>query len=221
MDWRGHGQSDYDPDWEHYSYSVDRDDVLDLLLHEGLDQVVIIGTSLGGIITMHIALERPDMIAGIVMNDVGPVIGAGGRQRLHDNMGKPMVFDSMEEAAAAQKDRAEYGITLSDAEWLERTTRIYKLRDGKIVPDMDPVYGKVFRRRKRPPDWWGSWAAMKEKPVLIVRGALSDILDEEVLTEMARRKPDIRKVIVPGRGHCPSLSEPEAVSAIDAFLAEV
>jgi pimeloyl-ACP methyl ester carboxylesterase len=220
MDWRGHGQSDYDPDWEHYSYFVDRDDVLDLLSYEGLDRVVIIGTSLGGIVTMHIALERPDAIAGVVMNDVGPVIGAGGRKRLHDNMGKPMAFDSIEEAAAAQKERAERGITLTDAEWLERTKRIYKLRDGKIVPDMDPVYGKVFRARKRPPDWWDSWGAMKDKPVLIVRGAMSDILDEEVLAEMAKRKPDMCKAIVPGRGHCPSLSEPEAVSAIDAFLAK-
>lgn len=220
MDWRGHGQSDYDPDWEHYSYFVDRDDVLDLLAHENLDRVVIIGTSLGGIVTMHIALERPDAIAGVVMNDVGPVIGAAGRQRLHDNMGKPMVFDSFEEAAAAQKERAERGITLTDAEWLDRTKRVYKSRDGKIVPDMDPVYGKVFRSRKRPPDWWESWEAMKDKPVLVIRGAVSDILDEDVLAEMATRKPDMRKAIVPGRGHCPSLTEPEAVSAIDAFLAE-
>jgi len=220
MDWRGHGQSDYDPDWEHYSYFVDRDDVLDLLAHENLDRVVIIGTSLGGIVTMHIALERPDAIAGVVMNDVGPVIGAAGRQRLHDNMGKPMVFDSFEDAAAAQKERAEAGITLTDAEWLDRTKCIYKNREGKVVPDMDPVYGKVFRARKRPPDWWNSWDVMKDKPVLVIRGAVSDILDEDVLAEMAKRKPDMKKAIVPGRGHCPSLAEPEAVTAIEAFLAE-
>ena len=60
----------------------------------------------------------------------------------------------------------------------------------------------------------------KDKPVLIVRGAVSDILDEEILAEMAKRKPNMRKEIVLGRGHCPSLSEPEAVSALDAFLAE-
>ncbi len=221
MDWRGHGQSDYDPDWEHYSYFVDRDDVLDLLAHEGLDKVFIIGTSLGGIVTMHIVLERRDAVAGVAMNDVGPVIGAQGRQRLHDNMGKPMAFDSFEEAAQAQKERAEKGITLTDAEWLERTHRIYKERDGKIVPDMDPVYGKVFRSRKRPPDWWDSWEAMKDKPVLVVRGAVSDILDEEVLAEMARRKPDMKKAIVPGRGHCPNLNEPEAIAAIDAFFDSV
>lgn len=219
MDWRGHGQSDYDPDWEHYSYFVDRDDVLDLLDHEGIDKVIIIGTSLGGIVTMHVVLERPERIAAVVMNDVGPVIGKAGRQRLHDNMGKGMVFGSFEEAASAQKERAEKGITLTDDEWLERAKRIFREKDGKVVPDMDPVYGKVFRSRKRPPDWWDSWEALKDKPVLVLRGAVSDILDEEVLDEMTRRKPDMRRAIVPGRGHCPALDESEASSAIDAFLA--
>ncbi len=219
MDWRGHGQSDYDPDWEHYSFFVDRDDVLDLLDHEGIDKVIIIGTSLGGIVTMHIVLERPDKIAGVVMNDVGPVIGKAGRERLHENMGKPMVFESFEDAAEASKERAEPDTALTNEEWLDRTKRVFKEKDGKVVPDVDPVYGKVFRSRNRPPDWLDSSAAPKDKPVLVIRGAVSDILDEDVLDEMERRKPDMQKAIVPGRGHCPSLNEPEAVSAIDAFLA--
>ena len=219
MDWRGHGQSDYDPDWEHYSYFVDRDDVLDLLDHENIGKIIIIGTSLGGIVTMHIVLERPERIAAVVMNDVGPVIGEGGSRRLRENMGKPMVFASFEEAAAASKERAEPGFTLSDDEWLERTKRVFSEKDGKVAPDMDPVYGKVFRSRKRPADWWNSWEAMKDKPVLVIRGAVSDILEEELLDEMARRKPDMQRAIVPGRGHCPSLNEPEAISAIDALLA--
>ena len=222
MDWRGHGQSDYDPDWRHYSYFVDRDDVLDLLDHENLDRVVIVGTSLGGIVTMHIVLERPDAIAGAVMNDVGPVIGSAGRQRLHDNMGLPMVFDTYEEAAATMKARAEPGGSLGDDAWLERARRVFKRADdGKIVPDMDPVYGRVFRERKRPPDWWPSWEAMKDKPVLAVRGAISDILDEDVLAEMQLRKPDMRSVTVPGRGHCPHLDEPVARAAIEEFLREL
>lgn len=222
MDWRGHGQSEYDADWEHYTYFTDRDDVLDLLGHEKLHRVIIIGTSLGGIVTMHIVLERPEAIAGVVMNDVGPVIGAAGRQRLHDNMGLPMLFDTFEEAAAAMKARAEAGGTLSDTAWLERARRVFKQSDdGKVAPDMDPVYGRVFRERKRPPDWWSSWEAMKTMPVLAVRGAISDILDEEVLAEMQRRKPDMQSVTVAGRGHCPHLDEPEAQAAIDAFLANL
>ncbi|MSO64256.1 MAG: alpha/beta hydrolase [Alphaproteobacteria bacterium] len=222
MDWRGHGRSDYDPDWRHYSYFEDRDDVLDLLASETLAKVIVIGTSLGGIVTMHIAPHRPDVLAGAIMNDVGPVIGAAGRQRLHDNMGLPMVFDSFAAAMQANKERNGKGVTLSDAEWLERTRRTFKEQaDGKVVPDMDPMYGRVFRERSRPPDWWSNWEAMKAIPVLAVRGGVSDILDEPTLAEMKRRKPDLVTVVVPGRGHCPHLDEPEALRAIDGFLARL
>ena len=116
---------------------------------------------------------------------------------------------------------AEPGGTLGDDAWLERAPRLQTGGERKIVPDMDPVYGRVFRERKRPPDWWPSWDAMKDKPVLVVRGAISDILDEEVLAEMQRRKPDMRSVTVPGRGHCPHLDEAVARAAIEEFLREV
>ncbi|MBM3503928.1 MAG: alpha/beta hydrolase [Alphaproteobacteria bacterium] len=221
MDWRGHGQSDYDPDWQHYSYFVDRDDVLELLAHERVPRVVVIGTSLGGIVTMHIAPDRMDVLAGAIMNDVGPVIGVAGRQRLHDNMGLPMVFASFEEASRANRERNGAGVTLSEAEWMERTRRTFRMRDGKVVPDMDPMYGRVFRERRRPPDWWPAWEAMKAIPVLSVRGGVSDILDEPTLAEMKRRKPDLEIAVIPGRGHCPHLDEPESIAAIDRFLARL
>jgi pimeloyl-ACP methyl ester carboxylesterase len=222
MDWRGHGNSDRDPDWHHYHYDVDRDDVIEFLGSLGIDKIITIGTSLGGIVTMHIAGHKPELLAGAVMNDVGPVIGKAGRLRLHDNMGKPMVFDSFEEAAKAQKERAEEGFAFTDAEWLLRVHRIYAQdEDGKVKANMDPMYGRVFRERKRLPDYWHFFENMKPLPVLAVRGAVSDILDQETLDEMKQRKPDLNTVIVPGRGHCPMLTEPEALSAIDPFLAAI
>jgi pimeloyl-ACP methyl ester carboxylesterase len=219
LDWRGHGRSDYDPDWRHYSYFVDRDDVVELLAHERLTKAVIVGTSLGGIVTMHLALHRPELIAAAIMNDVGPVIGVAGRQRLHDNMGLPMVFASFEEASRANRERNGAGVTLSEAEWLERTRRTFKNRDGKVVPDMDPMYGRVFRERKRPPDWWPAWQAMAGIPVLAIRGGVSDILDEPTLAEMKKRKSDLEIAVIPGRGHCPHLDEPQSIAAIERFLA--
>lgn len=222
MDWRGHGKSDRDPDWQHYSYNVDRDDVIEFLGALGLPRVITVGTSLGGIVTMHIAGHKPDALAGAVMNDVGPVIGAAGRQRLHDNMGMPMTFVSFEEAARALKDRAEKDFAFTPAEWLLRARRIYfRDTDGKVKANMDPMYGRVFRERKRPPDWWHFYDGMLKIPVLAVRGAVSDILDAETVAEMQRRKPDLKTAEVPGRGHCPLLTEPEARSAMDPFLASI
>ena len=222
MDGRGHGRSDRDPDWQHYHYDVDRDDVIEFLASLGVSKIVTVGTSLGGIVTMHIAGYKPDLLAGSVMNDVGPVIGEAGRQRLHDNMGKPMVFDSFEDAAQAQKERAEVGFAFTDAEWLLRVNRIYAQDpDGKVKANMDPMYGRVFRERKRLPDYWHFFENMKAIPVLAIRGAVSDILDQATLDEMKRRKPDLKTAIVPGRGHCPMLTEPQALAAIDPFLAAI
>ncbi|MDA0369174.1 MAG: alpha/beta hydrolase [Proteobacteria bacterium] len=222
MDWRGHGRSDRDPDWQHYHYNVDRDDVIEFLAFLGVSKIVTVGTSLGGIVTMHIAGYKPDLLAGSVMNDVGPVIGEAGRLRLHDNMGKPMVFDSFEDAAQAQKERAEVGFAFTDAEWLLRVHRIYAQDpDGKVKANMDPMYGRVFRERKRLPDYWHFFENMKAIPVLAIRGAVSDILDQATLDEMKRRKPDLKTTIVPGRGHCPMLTEPQALAAIDSFLAAI
>ena len=75
MDWRGHGQSDWDPDYKHYGFEADRDDVFEMLCAEDLNRVVVIGTSRGGIIAMLIAMTRPDLLAGVVLNDIGPVVG--------------------------------------------------------------------------------------------------------------------------------------------------
>ena len=222
MDWRGHGRSDRDPDWQHYNYLVDRDDVIEFLGFLALPKIITVGTSLGGIVTMHIAGHRPDVLAGAVMNDVGPVIGKVGRQRLHDNMGMPMTFDSFEAAAKALEDRAEKGFDFTPAEWLLRANRIYfEDADGKVKANMDPMYGRVFRERKRPPDWWNFYEGMLRIPVLAVRGAVSDILDAETVAEMKRRKPDLETIDVPGRGHCPMLTEPVARQAIDRFLAKI
>jgi len=222
MDWRGHGRSDRDPDWQHYNYLVDRDDVIELLDTLKLPKIITVGTSLGGIVTMHIGGHAPERLAGAVLNDVGPVIGAVGRQRMHNNMGLPMTFDSFEEAAQALKDRSEPEFAFTPAEWMLRAKRIYfRDADGKVKANMDPMYGRVFRERKRPPDWWNFWDGLLKTPVLSVRGAVSDTLDAETVAEMKKRKPDLKTVDVPGRGHCPMLTEPEARRAIDPFLASI
>lgn len=222
MDWRGHGRSDHDPDWRHYTFPELRDDILELLATERIPNVVIIGTSVGGIIAIQLAPHRPEVITGAIINDAGPVMGEAGRKRVQEFMGLTMEFDSVEDASREIKARAVPGITLSDQEWLERTRRTFRRRaDGKVVPDMDPDYGRGFRERQGSGDPWPAWDAMRPIPALAIRGAVSDILDRTVLAEMKRRKPDLEVAEVPGRGHCPHLDEPEALRAIDDFLARV
>ncbi len=222
MDWRGHGRSDYDPNYRNYSFETDMQDVLDLLAHEKLPRVIIIGTSRGGIITMWLAAHRPDVLAGAIMNDMGPAGTVEGMARLQRNFGLPNEFASFEEAALALKDRQVGGIDLTPGGWLRHARRYFRQDpDGKVRPDFDPGYALGFREMKGRRDNWDKFAHMATIPTLVVRGIVSDILDQPTVEEMKRRKPDLQVCIVPGRGHCPYLDEPESIAAIDAFLAAV
>ncbi|MSO64257.1 MAG: alpha/beta hydrolase [Alphaproteobacteria bacterium] len=221
MDWRGHGQSDYDTDYRHYGFQTDRDDVIELLALEKIPRVVIVGSSRGGIIAMVMASQRPDLLAGAVLNDIGPVSSPLRRERLNRGFAAPLVYTSLEQAGRAMRQHQVAGVAWSEDEWPRQAACFYRRHaDGKYRPDVDLGYIKVFgeiRRREQ----WNNFAAMADIPVLVVRGALSDILDQPTLDEMARRKPDLRQVVVPGRAHCPDLMEPELIAALDAFLATV
>jgi pimeloyl-ACP methyl ester carboxylesterase len=65
---------------------------------------------------------------------------------------------------------------------------------------------------------WPLYAAIKAVPMLVLRGALSDLLSVATVERMVREKPELEHVTVPNRGHTPILNEPECMRAIDAFL---
>jgi pimeloyl-ACP methyl ester carboxylesterase len=58
-------------------------------------------------------------------------------------------------------------------------------------------------------------------PVLVLRGATSDILAASTVAAMAENHPGLEAVEIPDRGHVPTLDEPVARAAIVRFLAEV
>ena len=68
---------------------------------------------------------------------------------------------------------------------------------------------------------WPLFAALAQQPLLVIRGAKSDLLSAAAAEKMQAAAPNMKLAVVPGVGHAPELSEPEAVAAIDAFLAEV
>ena len=63
--------------------------------------------------------------------------------------------------------------------------------------------------------------ALRDVPMVLVRGELSDLLSQETQAEMGTRNPAMSAVTVPRVGHAPTLDEPEARAAIDAMLAAI
>jgi pimeloyl-ACP methyl ester carboxylesterase len=221
-DLRGRGLSDRDSDPSRYQLPNYLQDIGSLLDSRGLTRVVVIGTSLGGLIGLGLAATRPPGITGLVLNDIGPEIDPAGVRRIAGYAGKLSPVSSWTEAAAQTK--SVYGLALpglTDAEWLDYARCGYRENaNGVPVPDMDPKISEAFKNTSAAaPDLWPLYAHVKRVPMLVIRGAQSDILSAATVARMARAKPDLMQIEVADRGHTPLLNEPQSVAAIDAFLA--
>jgi pimeloyl-ACP methyl ester carboxylesterase len=220
-DLRGRGRSQYDPEWRNYHPGTYVVDLGLLLAAAGVARVVVIGTSLGGLLAMLLAASRPQSLCGAVLNDIGPEVEAEGIARISGYVGRGAPVATWEAAAAQVRAINEAAFPdLTDAEWLAFARRTCREVDGVIRVDMDPMIGEAVRASPAgaAPDLWPVYAALAPLPVLAIRGELSDVLSTATFDRMLREKPDLLRVLVPRRGHAPSLDEPECRAAIDAFL---
>ncbi len=224
-DLRGRGRSGHDPNWRQYQPTTYVADVGELLQQRGEPRVVVIGTSLGGLIGMLMAALNPAALAGLVLNDVGPEVDPAGLARIATYVGKLPPVQSWEEAAA--QARQVNGAALpdyTDADWMRFARATY--RDdghGRPVLDMDPRIGDAVREvpTAAAPDLWPLFGMLARVPTLAIRGASSDILSAATLARMAQVKPDLRTLLVPNRGHAPTLDEPVCLAAIRSFLESI
>jgi len=221
LDFRGRGESDYDPLPARYNPLTYAGDVLEFLGQLNIDRAIFVGTSLGGLVTMTVAVTASQRIAAAILNDVGPELNQAGLDRIRSYVGKDERFASWDEAAlaiAANQSVAfpRYG----EADWLATARRHCRQRDGKIAFDYDPAIASVFSGAGPTPriDMWPLFTALAQKPLLVVRGEKSELLAAETFEKMKSAAPDADFVVVPNVGHAPMLDEPEAAAAIDRFL---
>ncbi len=223
-DLRGRGRSQHDPNFLNYHPGTYVGDLALLLKDAGVERAILLGTSLGGILSMLIAAGMPQVPAGVILNDVGPEVAPEGLQRIAQYVGRHAPVRDWAEAAA--QARATYGLALpdlTDDDWLAMARRGYVEVDGVPRLDMDPRIGDAVRAAPAgaAPDLWPLYAALKPVPTLAIRGELSDVLSVATFDRMQLEKPDLRRLTVPRRGHPPLLDEPECVSTIDEFLAQL
>jgi pimeloyl-ACP methyl ester carboxylesterase len=225
VDLRGRGHSDNDPDPTRYRPDIYAADMVYVLETLDIPSAVFVGTSLGGLVTMLVAAMAPDRIVAAVLNDIGPVVDPAGIARIAAYVGKSGAFDSWNALTHAVRAAQSLAFPAADdAFWKTMAHRVGReRRDGKIEFAYDPVIAQTFAPQPDappPPSLLPLFRALAAKPVLSVRGALSDILSVEGLAVMKEAKPDLGTVEVPRVGHAPTLDEPEAWAAIAAFLAK-
>jgi pimeloyl-ACP methyl ester carboxylesterase len=226
VDQRGRGRSAWDPDPANYQIPIYAKDVTHLLNRLEIARVVLIGTSMGGIISMVLGATLAGRVQGIVLNDIGPEVPAAGLIRLRQSLGMTAHVRSWADAAVqARRVNASAFPDYTEAEWLAFARRIYR-EDGSARPVLayDPA---ILTGLTQPdpnavaPTLWPVWTQLHSIPMLAIRGALSDILTAEILERMAATHPRLTTLALPHRGHAPMLDEPAAVAAIDAFLTEL
>jgi pimeloyl-ACP methyl ester carboxylesterase len=225
IDFRGRGDSGYAKDPMSYMPITYMQDV-DVLLRElNLKSFVTLGTSLGGIVSMLLATMWKDKMKGAILNDVGPEIGAKGAERIRGYVGQARNFDTWMHAARSMADA--HGDVYPDYkldDWLRLAKRNCKLSgNGRIVFDYDMKISEPFKQPggETGVDLWPVFESLTGVPLLVLRGANSDILEKPVATKMLKKHGGATLVTVPRVGHAPSLDEPVALDAIKEFLAEV
>lgn len=221
VDCPGRGKSERLKDPAGYQQATYIEDVRDLLKHLGIAEVDWIGTSMGGLMGMTAAASDASkgMVRRLVLNDIGPFLPGKAMDRIGTYVGRAPLFADLEAAKAYQATvTAEWhALTEAQRDHLARHS-VRPHKDGGYEIHYDPAIGAPLHKGPVPDlNIWERWDAVA-CPVLVLRGAASEVLLPETAAEMTRRGPGATVVEIPGVGHTPSLMTEGQIGAIARFL---
>lgn len=220
MDYRGRGASDWTGAT---SYTVPQEarDALALLDHLGIEKAAVLGTSRGGLIGMLLAATAHDRLLGLCLNDVGPVLERSGLERIFDYVGRNPSARNLSGLAARLPSVMPGFANVPASRWQDEARHHYiETADGLQI-NYDPALREAFLAAFDGPevDLWPLFDAAAGLPLALIRGANSDLLSRDAALAMQTRRPDMVFAEVPDRAHIPFLDEPQALTALEKWLA--
>lgn len=219
---RGRGLSQYDDNPQNYNVAVELADVIAVLAALQIKQAVFVGSSRGSILVMLLAAAQPEAIAGAVLHDIGPVSEPAGVLRIKGYVGKLPMPKSFEEGAEILRRLFERQFPkLTTEQWLAAAHRTWKMDAAALVPTYDVRLAQTLAEvdADHPlPALWNEFDALARVPVMVIRGARSDILSTATVNAMRARHPRLEYIEVPEQGHVPLLEGDTLVREIAAFV---
>jgi pimeloyl-ACP methyl ester carboxylesterase len=222
LDYRGHGQSQYDRHSNNYTIRVALADLSAVLAALEITSAIFVGTSFGGVLAMMLAVLPPIAVAGVILNDIGPVMELRGLMRIKSYVGKLPIARNFEEGAEILRWLFEKQFTkLAPEDWIAFAKRTWREDNGRLVPSHDPKLARALRglSLERLPTLWDQFDALARISLMVIRGANSDMLARPTLNEMLARRGQLEVVVVPDQGHAPLLAEPKVIRRVAAFVA--
>ena len=242
MDVAGRGESEWLGNKSHYTFSTYQNDAAAMLaratappparwLRRRPCEVKLdwVGTSMGGLIGMFLAAKRGSPIRRLVLNDVGALIPWSALFRMKGYITRGRSFTSVDEVEAYVRNVCAPFGPLTDAQWRHLAQHsAARPNGGDYLLRYDPgigegLHGHIDAEFPMGPDMlrgidlWNVWSKI-ECPVLVLRGAESEVLLKKTVDEMKERKPDLEVVEFPGVGHAPALMSADQIRVVKDFL---
>jgi pimeloyl-ACP methyl ester carboxylesterase len=222
IDYRGHGRSEYDRNPDNYGLRRDLADVLAVVKALNIAPGIFVGTSHGGLLAMMLARARPTAVAGVVLNDIGPVLEPRALLQIKGHLGKlPVPRDFKEGGQFLRKLFGARFSKLTPQDWTAFAQRTWRERDGALVLDYDAKLARTLdgNLEHAAPAFWDEFDALAKVPLMLIRGANSTMLSARTLDGMLSRRGELDMIVVPDQGHAPLLEHPKLIGRIASFVA--
>lgn len=219
MTFRGREPSQFDEHWENYNLFREGEDAIELLDFLGIARALWLGTSRGGMVSMALAPDYKNRMAGVVLNDIGPELKMDGLGRIVGYLGVAPEFVTLDEAALSLK--ANMGAqfpTLTMDDWRELAGKWYKFENGQAHLRYDPKLRDAVLSGGVPVDLWAGFDALKDVPLGLIWGKNSDLIGENEILKMKEHNPAMEIAAIADRGHTPFLDEPQSIELIDKIF---
>ncbi len=220
LDYLGRGGSDWPADAARYGAEATLRDVMDACAALHLHRAGVIGTSFGGLLAMGLAMARPTLLAGVVLNDIGPELGGPGAASVLDFISDSPEMPNQAAALAYLRGQLGDGMRPDAPGWEDLANLTYvPTGNGAWRPHWDKRTALLLKGVPRP--LWPLFHALPDIPLVLVHGRLSQLLTDDGVAAMAGFRPDMAVVEVDNVGHAPTLAEPDVLAALDAFVSRL